>query len=467
MNRFTLVVLATVLCAACASTGERGAATTPVGGDQGFVQFVVRDWPAEAKGIRVFATGAALVSASQGGVPLDLRLQDLRLDAVGRVLALGAVPQGHYTALELTVTAANRRGEQRDEALPLAENQVRVPLDLQLMARQGVVVEVELDPRSVPSGEAAFRPAFTAHVPPKPTLGAMGIAACPNEARLAFFDKRDGHLGAIVPTGRQPRGLALDRDNQRLYVALAGEDALEVVDLSRVGVVERRVARVGDEPVDVQLTPDASALLVVNRRSNSLSFVEARGLAEITRVNVGNGPRSVLVDGSGQKAYVFNADGASVTVVDVPARSVMATIAVDSGPVRGQFNRSQDRLWVLHEGSPFLTSIDPRSLQVAQRLQLGAGATAFRVDPRTDRIYAARRDGTGIDVYDAFSPLPIEVLPLPGPVAYLALDSESYEMVAACGDAGEVRAMGVVARRAAWNRVLGCRPEYLVIAGER
>jgi outer membrane protein assembly factor BamB len=50
----------------------------------------------------------------------------------------------------------------------------------------------------------------------------------------------------------------------------------------------------------------------------------------------------------------------------------------------------------------------------------------MRIDPQTDRIYVARSDGTGIDVYDPFSTLPADTLPVAGRVAYLAIDAETH-----------------------------------------
>jgi DNA-binding beta-propeller fold protein YncE len=96
-------------------------------------------------------------------------------------------------------------------------------------------------------------------------LGANAHVVGGTELRL--FDKG--------PYGTQPLALALSRDGSRLYVALAGIDAVAVIDardplhLHRLGLIAT-----GWDPTALALAPDDRTLYIINARSASLQRVE-------------------------------------------------------------------------------------------------------------------------------------------------------------------------------------------------
>lgn len=106
-----------------------------------------------------------------------------------------------------------------------------------------------------------------------------------------------------VAVGDQPRGVAVTADGTRAYVALAGEDAVAVVDMKTMAV-KSRIA-VGDEPWHVALTPDGRRLTVGNARSRDVSVVDTRsGEVAHTVRNLGRNLRHIAVAPDGEWAYV-------------------------------------------------------------------------------------------------------------------------------------------------------------------
>lgn len=363
------------------------------------------------------------------------------IDAVETLLIAAAVPPGRYLGLKID----------------------RPDLDSALIDQPFVVGRGTTTTLVVRSDEEGrFRLAAPERLP----SGLHGYATVPDADLLFQFDKRSGRVAAIEAVGRTPRGLALDERRRRLYVALAGEDALISIDTLSGETVERLELDGGDAPEELALSPSGELLVVVNAGSDSVSLVDPRSFVETARLAVGKQPQSVLIDATGRRAFVFNTESDQLTVIDLRRAAVARVVETEAGPWRGRFDRRERTLYVVHRGSPFLSVFDSESLALLRRVYVGADARALQVDPRSDRIQLARR-GTGtIEVFDPLSWLPVDAWPVPGEVDFLAIDSESYTLLAALPHRHQIHVMSLGARTTPWSIDLPGEPGYVVIAGQ-
>ena len=166
----------------------------------------------------------------------------------------------------------------------------------------------------------------------------------------------DGTMVLIkaIDVGTLPGGLALSRDERRLYVALNYDNSLGVIDL-RTNRLVRKIA-VGNAPHSVVVTGDyavvsnrggrrarpgdttnvsARTKIVSKPKSGSaatgtVSIVDLRRGAVVAELAVGLHPNGMAV--RGQQVFVANANSDTVSVVDVPSRQVVATIPVKPFP---------------------------------------------------------------------------------------------------------------------------------------
>ncbi len=459
MRRLCVPVVLAVLCAAGCVTPGRQAASEAIDPTSALVYVYLSPSPGNAPA-GITLAGVDVVAAAGAETPLRVDLADVGASSAGvrRLVAHGGVPPGQYAAVLVRLAPAAGGSTETQPPEP-----IRVPVSLTLAQRQGAVLEISLEA----AAEGGQPPVVHLAVVARPVAAAIGLVSSPDAGTVLVLDKRSGRVGGLLNAGRGPRGLVIDRINRRAYVVTGGDDTVSAIDLDQLSITERRALRAGDEPVDIAMTPSGDQLLVANRRSNTLSFIEPAGLAELARLPVGTGPDAVIVDRAGQRAYVFNYDSSSISVVDVPNRQVAGTIAVDARPVRGQFNRTQDQLWVYHDSVPYLTIVDPRSLQVVQRLNVGGLASALRLDSQTNRIYVGRRDGTGIDVYDVQTLLPVDNLAITGQATYLAIDGETSNIAATVPSEQMLKAFGIVSRAPAWQVEVPGGPAYVTFMGER
>jgi YVTN family beta-propeller protein len=318
------------------------------------------------------------------------------------------------------------------------------------------------------SGSFSFTPAFSIFIPSKPIISLAGYVTNTGSNNIAVFDKRLGQVVGMIATGRGPTGMVLDQRLRRVYVALSGADAIEVIDVTGGEIINRVRLSTGDRPEELALTPDGRTLLTVNAGSNSVSFIDPVSLFELGRVNVGNGAHSILIDPTtGRRAYVFNTLSGTISVLDIPNRGIVTTLSTDPGPLRGQFNRRGDKLYVIHELSSYLTVIDRVSLSTLRRFQVRIGMNSIKVDNRTELVFLGRKNDTLIEVYDPLSFVPVDMIRTGGTIAYMTIDGEENNLYLVNEDKKSLMVSSLVSKRVVYEVDVGDAPYWVVVMGER
>ncbi len=451
--------------------GCQGAATLtkPPLVNEGAAYLYAQPHPQDAGRLSFVIAAVAAVKEGGGEFPFSLSLKEFSSASMPRERLVGSaeLPPGRYGGLALTVQGATLAGEEGGAALQVPEAPVRIDYPFEIRRGKAVVLSMALRYADSLRGGVLFRPAIDVVRPSMPVLGLEGFATGRGSNTVTMFDKRSGRVAAVIPTGAGPAGLVLDTARRRAYVAVSGDDAVEVIDQLSGDVLDRIRLNAGDRPRELALTPDGNILVTVNTGSNTASVIDPIALMETDRIGVGNGPESVLIDRGGKRAFVFNTLSNTISVIDLPTRRVAATVATDPGPIRGQFNRKGDRLYVIHQWSPYLAVIDPLSFSVVLRQSVGAGAYSLKVDPKTDLIYMARRPGADVEIFDPLSLVPSDFIRTGGSAAYMTIDDEGNNLVLLIPDAKTCRMVDLFRKGTAAEIDVGDDPYWVAIAGER
>lgn len=171
-----------------------------------------------------------------------------------------------------------------------------------------------------------------------------GLRPSADGAWVAVADMQGGTVSLIdtatfqvesIEVGAAPVQVAFAPDGGALYVTLNGADAVAKVNLASRTVVG--TAAVGDEPVQVYVTPDSRLVLVANQGSadspsTTLSILDAASMREVAQVETGQGAHGVAVEPEGRYAYVTNLYGNTLTVVDLAEPTVVATVPTGASP---------------------------------------------------------------------------------------------------------------------------------------
>lgn len=427
--------------------------------------------PAPQEERRISFTLARLVAIDASGAerPLELAARALDLgEGTQRLVAFGRLPPGQYLGLSASFEQASLARDEGPAGLLLPELPTRIEAPFGVERGRSGLLQLKLSRARAADNEFAFAPVFSgAQRPPAHALSQLeGFCANTTGANVTAFDTQRRNAVAVLASGREPRGLAIDPAGRRLYVALAGQDQVQVIDLSNGEELRRLSLQPGDRPLELALAADGT-LLVVNAGTASVSFFDPGAGALLERVPVGEAPESVLVDRDGRRAWVFNRRSSSMTVIDLSSRSVVSTAATDPEPLRGQLNRRGNRLYVIHGGSPYVQVFSVPELVLQDRIYVGLGASALKVDSSTDLIYVGNADERRVQVFDPASSLPVDWIDLPEPPAYLTIDHAANALIAVLPNRGALWLVDLTSRRALGAIDVGLEPTRVTLEGER
>ena len=446
-----------LLLAACQSTAP---VSRPRGADEGLLYLYLQPLREDARDTRLTLEAVSAITIEGREWPLSVRLRTIGVDTARRqrLLAAGPLPAGDYTAVTFRFAAT---GDQPPS--PEAEGRdtgIRVDYRFTLRRGEGQVIAVAAAPATAGAPVQLYAPT-------RPGTGVMGFVSNTGSNDVSVFDKRTMQVFGVIATGHGPSGMALDQRARRLYVALAGEDTIAVVDVLSGRITDTIRLSPGDEPVEVALTPDGLQLLSVNRGSNTVSFMDAASRFEVTKLRVGNSPSSIIVDPAGKRAFVFGALLSGVTVIDIASRSLVRVIATaDPGPIRGAFNRRGDRLFVIHEMTPSATVINPVTLTALSRFPVRFVMDSIKVDPGTDYVYLGGRRTFAVSLYDSLSFAVIDTVADSAGTINMTADVENNTLYLVDQEGNRVHVVERIRKRRVGELDVGDGPTWISVMGE-
>jgi len=437
--------------------------------EEGEALLYLQPFAQEADRLRFSIESIAVRKADGTEFPVSVRLPDLRGREMTRQRLLGraVVPPGSYVGFAIKIKEAFVRTEDGEAALLVPDAPVRIDFPFTVSRKRAYVLWFVFRPSESLSTGFSFTPVFSVVMPPRPIASLTGYATNAGSNDITVFDKRAGQVTGVIAARGAPAGMALDQRNRKAYVALPGQDTVEVIDVNVGEVTDRLLLNIGDRPRELALTPDGRTLLSANAGSNTVSVIEMPMLFESRRITVGNGPRSILVDPSGRRAYVFNSLASSISVLDIPNKALVTTISTDPGPLRGQFNRRGDRFYVIHELSSYLSIIDARTLSTVKRVQVGMGMSYIKVDTVTDLVYMGRVRDTTVGVYEPNSFVPMDYIRTDAGTSYLTIDGEENTLVMVGAQPPRLTTANLISRKRVSLLDIGDAPYWVTMMGER
>jgi YVTN family beta-propeller protein len=426
--------------------------------------------PAQAQRLQFSLESLAAVRADGQEHPITLSFADLsgKEDQRQRLLATGRLPPGEYAGLSVRVKKATLEAEEGPPtSLLVPADPVRVVVTFAVARARARVVSLSLDyGRSLDKG-FGFRPVLAGSVPAMSLVELLGFVTNTDSDAVTVFDKNTRKVVAVLPAGRDPRGIAVDRRRLRVFVALSGADEVASYDLLTGEEVGRARLQPGDRPHEVALSVDGKVLVTTNAGSDSASFVDPSGLVEVGRARTGIRPTALLMDRFGRRAYAFNQGSNNITVLDVAGRAASGTITTDGPPARGALNRAGDRLYVVSPISSYMTvHAVPGNAQV-NRVFVGFGAAAVLLDARTDYVYVSAGDVGELQIFAPATPLPVARVELPGPATWLAIDDTYDVLLGVVPSRRGLSAMQLNSRKVLPLLDLGHGPYAAAVVGER
>lgn len=469
MNHFAVFILTVVLSLVSPGCLPRPAAQREPLSEEGEVFLYVQPFPREAQRLRFVLTGITALSGDGALTPCSLIIRSFKADEMlrQRFAASCRLEPGSYAGFQVSVKEAALRTAEGEASLLVPDQPTVLDVTFQIRKKKAQALFLSLNyPKTVKDG-FSFRPSFAVLMSPSPVTALGGFVTNTDSNTITVFDRKLGQVVDVVATGRRPMGIVLDQQRTRAFVALAGEDAVEVLDCTSGEILSRIGLQAGDAPRDIAITPDGRTLLVTDTGTDTISFIDPQSFLERDRLVVGRGPAGILIDGAGMRAYVFNSLASSITIVDIPNRSVAGLIATEPGPFRGQFDRKGGRLYVISEHSPYLSVLDPTGSGAPKRIFVGGEPGALKVDTATDMVYVSKRRGIGVEIYDPFSFFPGGTVATAGGVSFLAIDGEENNLYLLTPERRALAAVNMNSRNEVFRIDTGESPYGVAVTGGR
>lgn len=438
--------------------------------DKGEVFIYFQPMPPGMSGLCFSIEQISAVQDNGVEIPLTLSVNELRVTEISgaqKLLASGITRPGSYTGISISVKKASIRGEEGDVALLVAEKPVLIRNPFQVTEKKAFTLFLSLNPSKSITEGFSFTPDFSLKGQERRLINLTGYITNTESNVITVFNKKSMEITGMISTGRSPRGIVMDQNRGRAYVAVSGEDAVEVIDVLRGEIIGRIKLSFGDKPAELGITPDGKTLVSVNQGSNTMSIIDTFFMFEIKRIRVGEGPTSVVIDPLGLKAYILNSLSNSISVIDISQKVLSATIAVEEAPFRGGFNRNGNRLYVISRDSPELLSVNTSGLTVDRKIFIGTGALSIKVDTQTDLIFVGSRLGGEISVVDPFSLMFIDSVWVEGTAAYMTIDDEENTLFVVLPDRKALQKINLVSKDIMAELEVQKDAYAVIVTGER
>jgi DNA-binding beta-propeller fold protein YncE len=382
-------------------------------------------------------------------IPLRQFFTELKAkDLIGKqkLLASATLPPGSYKGISLQLGPASLLGEDGAAALLVPDEPLFIEQEFVVVQRAASALFLSLDPEKVVSAGFRFDPVFALAKSRRQLKTLLGFATNSSSNTVSVFNKFTMEIVDTIATSSSPQGAALDPRRGWVYIALAGDDAIEVIDVNAGEIIRSISLNFGDEPVEIALSPNGRTLVTANRGSNSASIINATSLRETSRIRLPSEPTWVAMHSVEPRAYVFQPSSNAISVIDLVRRELVTTQTFEEIPVRGAVSSDGSSLYVITRNSPNLLVIDSGNLTLTGRIFVGTGAVSLTVDSKTDLVYVGKIFGD-IAVIDPSVSMPISTFRVKGNAAFLEIDNDENSLFVVLPGSNMIQKMDLVGQK--------------------
>ena len=201
----------------------------------------------------------------------------------------------------------------------------------------------------------------------------------------------------VIPVGTAPWGVAVDQDDDTVYVANSASGYVSVIN-GRTGQLVVATIPVGTYPTAVAIDQGDDTVYVANGGSNTVSVINGRTATAIPAISVGRAPAGVAVNQDDDTVYVTNYSDDSVSVINGRTATAAGTITVGVGPWGVAVDQSDDTVYVPNYDDSTVSVINGHTATVDKTIGVGSNPIGVAVNQRDDTVYVTNYDDSTVSV---------------------------------------------------------------------
>jgi DNA-binding beta-propeller fold protein YncE len=198
--------------------------------------------------------------------------------------------------------------------------------------------------------------------------------------------------------------LAVDRENQRLFVAALGNNTVEVIDL-RAGTHLRSLAGFS-EPQGIAVPLDGQIVATANGQRGDISLIERANLQPITTVPLGDDPDNVRYDQPTRRIFVgYGGSAGAIAALDVKDGRTLGEVRVSGHPESFQLEKSGPRIFVNVPTARQIAVVDRAAMKLLTTWAVTGAQSNFpmALDEGDKRIFIGCRQPAKVLILDSSS----------------------------------------------------------------
>lgn len=214
-----------------------------------------------------------------------------------------------------------------------------------------------------------------------------------------------------VPVGRGPLGVAVNSEDDTVYVVNQIDDNLSIIQ-GNTGVVSSTIA-VGDLPWGVAVNEGDDTVYIANQLSDNVSIVNGESGTIEGTLGVGRNPVLLALNLHDDTVYVANFDSDQVSVLDGRTGALTDdTIAVGDEPTAIAVNQGDDTVYVANWGDNTIAIIEGLTGVIRATRAVGIRPSGLAIDQKDDTVYVANSGSDTLSILSGDSGMVDDTIPV-------------------------------------------------------
>ncbi|HZJ37122.1 MAG TPA: hypothetical protein VFD29_10915 [Gillisia sp.] len=226
--------------------------------------------------------------------------------------------------------------------------------------------------------------------------------------------------------------LSFDDRHQRIFIAVWGNNTVEVVDLKN----RRSIHSIKNlsEPQGVVFIPESNTLFVANGDNGECDIFNAESFQKINSIKLDGDADNVRCYSADNKIFVGYGNG-GIAIIDVTTFMIKTKIKLSGHPESFQIDRSKNKIYVNVPDKNLIEVIDLNKNTVTRRWKMTEATSNFPMglDEKNHRLFIGCRHGPKLLVIDTQTGKTVSSFEIDRDVDDIFYNANTKEIYLSCG----------------------------------
>lgn len=187
--------------------------------------------------------------------------------------------------------------------------------------------------------------------------------------------------GMSMPAPSSAAKVIISDPTSAMMIVDRDSNDIAFMDLKSRKILGRTFLGNNVNPHMAMMSPDGRYVVTGGTRTNTAYVIDARTLELVKKIPVGISPEHFSFSPDGRYYYQGNPEGDSITVIDMASLSVIKTIEGLAEPLNITFTHDGSKAYVGNYGSHWVGVIDVTRHQLLKKIQIANVPGISRLDP--------------------------------------------------------------------------------------